>query len=93
MTPAMLLVALQVSQVMLALAMACAVWRMWIGPRSEDQILALDTLYVNALLFMITIGITTGSPHYFEVCLVIALLGFAGTVALARFLLRGEVIE
>jgi multicomponent K+:H+ antiporter subunit F len=94
MTPAAILATtLLVSQCLLAAAIGCAVWRMWIGPRSQDRILALDTLYVNAMLLMITIGIRTGSTLYFEVCLVIALLGFAGTVALAKFLLRGEVIE
>jgi len=93
MTGVILTWALMASQFLLAIAIGCAVWRMWVGPRSQDRILALDTLYVNALLLMLTIGIRTGSTHYFEVCLVIALLGFAGTVALAKFLFRGEVIE
>ena len=52
-----------------------------------------DTLYVNAMLLLLTFGIRSGSTLYFEAALVIALLGFVGTVALAKFLLRGEVIE
>ena len=93
MTSMILSWSIAISQCLLAMAIGCAVWRMWVGPRSQDRILALDTLYVNALLLMLTIGIRTGSTFYFEVCLVIALVGFAGTVALAKFIFHGEVIE
>jgi multicomponent K+:H+ antiporter subunit F len=85
--------ALLASQLMLGLAMALAVWRMVRGPRAQDRVLGLDTLYVNALLMMVTFGIRTGSTLYFEAALVIGLLGFASTLALAKFLMRGEVIE
>ena len=56
-------------------------------------LLALDTVYVNAMLLILTFGMREGSTLYFEAALVIALLGFVSTAALARFLLRGEVIE
>ncbi|NEW87713.1 MULTISPECIES: K+/H+ antiporter subunit F [Rhodopseudomonas] len=82
-----------IAQVMLALAMACATYRMLVGPRAQDRVLGLDTLYVNAMLLMLTVGIRTGSDVYFEAALIIALLGFVGTVALSKFLMRGEVIE
>ena len=85
--------ALLASQLMLGLAMALAVWRIVRGPRAQDRVLGLDTFYVNALLMMVTFGIRTGSTLYFEAALVIGLLGFASTVALAKFLMRGEVIE
>jgi multicomponent K+:H+ antiporter subunit F len=85
--------ALLVAQLMLAWAMALAVWRILRGPRAQDRVLGLDTLYVNALLMTVTFGIRTGSTLYFEAALVIGLLGFASTVALAKFLMRGEVIE
>jgi multicomponent K+:H+ antiporter subunit F len=84
---------LMAGQLMLALAMALAVWRIIRGPRAQDRILGLDTLYVTAMLMMVTFGIRTGSTLYFEAALVIGLLGFASTVALAKFLMRGEVIE
>lgn len=84
---------LMAGQLMLALAMALAVWRIVRGPRAQDRILGLDTLYVAAMLMMVTFGIRTGSTLYFEAALVIGLLGFASTVALAKFLMRGEVIE
>jgi multicomponent K+:H+ antiporter subunit F len=63
------------------------------GPRAQDRVVGLDTLYVNAMLLLLTFGIASGSTLYFEAALIIALLGFVGTVALAKFLLRGEVIE
>lgn len=82
-----------VAQGMLAIAMACAAYRMIVGPRAQDRVLGLDTLYVNAMLVAITIGIRSGSTLYFEAALVIAVLGFVATMALAKFLMRGEVIE
>ena len=82
-----------VAQIMLGLAMCCTNYRLIFGPRAQDRILGLDTLYVNAMLMLITFGIRTGSALYFEAALVIGLLGFVATVALAKFLLRGEVIE
>jgi multicomponent K+:H+ antiporter subunit F len=86
-------IAIHVAQLLLLLAMACSILRMVRGPRAPDRVLALDALYVNAMLLLLTIGIRTGSELYVEAGLIIALLGFAGTVALSKFLLRGEVIE
>ena len=85
--------AVAIAQVFLTLAMGCAAFRLLVGPRAQDRILGLDTLYVNAMLLLLTFGIRTGSMLYFEIALVIALLGFVATVALAKFLMRGEVIE
>jgi multicomponent K+:H+ antiporter subunit F len=85
--------AITVAQVLLGLAMCCATHRLVMGPRAQDRILGLDTLYVNAMLMLITFGIRVGSTLYFEAALVIGLLGFVATVALAKFLMRGEVIE
>ena len=85
--------ALTVAQVLLGLAMLFATVRMLRGPRAQDRVVALDTLYVNAMLMLVTFGIRTGSTLYFEAALVIGLLGFVATVALAKFLMRGEVIE
>jgi multicomponent K+:H+ antiporter subunit F len=81
------------AQILLGLAMACAVLRLARGPSAQDRILGFDTLYVNAMLALITFGIQTGRVLYFEAALIIPLLGFIGTVGLAKFLMRGEVIE
>ena len=81
------------AQLMIVAAMAIASIRMFRGPRAQDRIIALDTLYVNAMLLLLTFGIGTGRVVYFEAALVIGTLGFVATVALAKFLMRGEVIE
>jgi multicomponent K+:H+ antiporter subunit F len=78
---------------MLVLAMGFNLWRALRGPALPDRILALDTLYINALALLVLLGIGFGSRLYFEVALVIAALGFVGTVALARYVLHREVIE
>ena len=85
--------AIVLAQVLLGLAMACAVVRLLLGPRAQDRVLALDTFYVNAMLLMLTFGMRAGSTLYFEAALVIGMLGFVATAALAKFLMRGEVIE
>jgi multicomponent K+:H+ antiporter subunit F len=82
-----------IAQVLLGLAMACATYRLLRGPRAQDRVLGLDTLYVNATMLLLTFGIRSGSTLYFEAALVIALLGFVSTAAMAKFLMRGEVIE
>jgi multicomponent K+:H+ antiporter subunit F len=84
---------LLIAQVLLGLAMACATFRLLRGPRAQDRVLALDTVYVNAMLLVVTFGMREGSTIYFEAALVIAIVGFVSTAALAKFLLRGEVIE
>jgi multicomponent K+:H+ antiporter subunit F len=84
---------LAAAQILLGIAMGCAAFRVLRGPRAQDRVVGLDTLYVNAMLLLLTFGIASGRTLYFEAALVIALLGFVGTVALAKFLLRGEVIE
>ncbi len=93
MTTLALGLAITASQVMLGLAMGLAAWRVFLGPRAQDRVLGLDTLYVNTMLLLLTFGIQTGRTLYFEAALIIAVLGSVGTMALAKFLMRGEVIE
>jgi multicomponent K+:H+ antiporter subunit F len=93
MSAAVLAWSVAAAQILLGLAMICAAFRILRGPRAQDRVLGFDTLYVNSMLLLLTYGIRSGSALFFEVALVIALLGFVGTVALAKFLLRGEVIE
>lgn len=93
MSAAILFWSIAVSQAFLVAAMACCTLRMVRGPRAQDRVLGFDAFYVCAMLLLITFGIRTGSILYFEAALVISLLGFVSTVALAKFLMRGEVIE
>ncbi|ARO88220.1 K+/H+ antiporter subunit F [Nitrosospira lacus] len=85
--------ALSFALIAFALAMLCAAIRLLRGPAAEDRVLALDTLYVNSMLTVLTLGIQFGSRIYFDIALLIALFGFVGSAAMAKFLLRGEVIE
>ncbi len=77
---------------MLALALALSAWRLFIGPSAADRVLALDTLYINALALLVALGVWLNTTLYFEVALLIGLLGFVGTVAVATFLLRGRIV-
>jgi multicomponent K+:H+ antiporter subunit F len=81
------------AQTLLGFAMACASFRILRGPRAQDRVVGFDSLYVNAMLLLLAFGVGSGSTLYFEAALMVALLGFVSTVALAKFLLRGEVIE
>lgn len=84
---------LAIAQVLLTAAMGFSAYRILAGPRAQDRVLGFDTLYVNGMLLLLTIGIGTGTSVYFEAALIIAVFGFVGTVALSKFLLRGEIIE
>ncbi len=78
---------------LVAMAVAMSFWRLLRGPSMPDRILALDTLYVNAIALLMLLGIHLGSALFFEAALLIALMGFIGTVALCKYLLRGDIIE
>jgi multicomponent K+:H+ antiporter subunit F len=86
-------IALAITFVTLALAQVFSMVRLVLGPTSGDRILALDTMVINSLGLVIVIGIQQGVQIYFEVALLIAMLGFVSTVAMARFILRGDIIE
>ena len=92
MTPVLWL-ALPWAQITLALAACLATYRIAVGPRAQDRVLGLDALYIATMLLFIVTGMRLGTPFLFEAALVIAVGGFVGTVSLAKFLLRGEVIE
>ncbi|MBY0473705.1 MAG: K+/H+ antiporter subunit F [Nitrosomonas sp.] len=74
-------------------AVAMSFWRLMCGPSMPDRILALDTLYINTIALLMLLGIHLGSALFFEAALLIALMGFIGTVALCKYLLRGDIIE
>lgn len=92
MTP-VLFWALKLALLLLAMAMLCALYRLLAGPTAQDRITALDCLYINGMLMMLVLGINYASSVYFEAAMMVALFGFVGSTSLAKFLLRGEVIE
>ena len=79
--------------VCVALSQLGAMVRLVIGPSTGDRILALDTMVVNAIGLIVLLGVVQGTGIYFEASLIIAMLGFVSTVAYARFVLRGDIIE
>ncbi|MEZ5536250.1 MAG: K+/H+ antiporter subunit F [Thiolinea sp.] len=84
---------LGIAIVVVSIASVFSLVRLMIGPDTPDRILALDTLYVNAIALLVLFGMTQGSMLYFEAALLIALLGFIGTIALSKYLLRGDIME
>ena len=89
----MLSLAVGLTLIMFALAIALAAWRLAIGPSLPDRILALDSLYVNTVAVAVLNGLRYDSFAYFEAALLIALMGFVSTVALARYAARGKVMD
>jgi multicomponent K+:H+ antiporter subunit F len=89
----MLNIAVMIALTLMTAAVALSFWRLLQGPSLPDRILALDTLYVNTIALLILLGIHLTSPLYFEAALLIAVMGFVGTVAACKYLLRGDIIE
>ena len=78
---------------MVSLALLLSLYRLLVGPDVPDRILALDTLYLNTIALLVLFGLLQGSALYFEAALLIAVMGFVGTIALSKYLLRGDVME
>lgn len=89
----MILTALKITIGMVLLASVLNLYRLLKGPDAPDRILALDTLYINAIALLILLGIALGTRLYIESALLIAVMGFVSTIALAKYLKRGSVIE
>lgn len=89
----MLNIAVTTAFVCIAIALLLNFWRLVRGPSLPDRILALDTMYINTVALLVLFGIHQGLDVYFEAALLIALTGFIGTVALCKYLLRGDIIE
>ena len=81
------------SMYVVGLAMLMALWRLLRGPTVPDRILALDTLSVTAIAQLMLFGMHLDSPVYFEAALVIAMLGFVGTVVLSKYVMRRDIVE
>ncbi len=89
----MLAVVIPVAFAMIGIALLLNLWRTLLGPTLPDRIVGLDAMYVNAIALLVLLGIHWDSGLYFTAALLIAMLGFVATVALAKYLLRGDIIE
>ncbi|UJM42659.1 K+/H+ antiporter subunit F [Bartonella henselae] len=81
------------SQFFLSLAMIFALFRLIRGPRAQDRVVGLDALYITTILLFLTFDIRSGTTIYFVAAFIIGLLGPVSSIALAKFLMRGEIIE
>jgi multicomponent K+:H+ antiporter subunit F len=86
-------IALNIGLAAVTLAVVFCGWRLLKGPEVTDRLLALDTLYLNTVALIVLLGIRWNTALLFEAALLVAMLGFASTVALARYLSRGDVVE
>lgn len=86
-------VCIDIAFAMLGLALLLNMLRLLRGPDLTDRVLALDTLYINAAAMLVLYGLQLGTARYYEAALLIAMLGFLSTLALAKFMLRGDLIE
>lgn len=77
----------------ICIALFLNLWRLLVGPHIADRILALDTMYINAIALIMLYGMYMKTSLYFEAALLIAMLGFVSTSALCKYLLRGDIIE
>ena len=89
----MLQISLAIGLGAIVIAMFLNLWRLLLGPELTDRILALDTFYINTIAVLMLLGIRLGNDIFFEAALLIAMMGFIGTVALAKYILRGDIIE
>ena len=89
----MLAIVLPITFMIMGLALLLNLWRLLQGPDLPDRILALDTMYINTFALLVLFGIYMDSTAYFEIALLIAMMGFVGTVAVCKYLLRGDIIE
>jgi multicomponent K+:H+ antiporter subunit F len=89
----MITIAIWIASAAIGLALLLNLYRLLRGPDAPDRIIALDTAYINAIALLVLYGIQEGSTVYFEVALLIAMVGFVGTALLAKYLLRGDIIE
>lgn len=89
----MLEAVLPIAFAILGVSILLSFMRLIKGPDLPDRILALDTLYINAIALVVLLGLHLGSALYFEAALLIAVMGFVGTIALSKYLLRGDIME
>ena len=89
----MLTHAIWIASLLIGAALLLNLYRLLRGPDLPDRIIALDTAYINAMALLVLFGIEQNSRAYFEIALLIAMVGFVSTAMLAKYLLRGDIIE
>lgn len=85
--------ALAIALIAVTISMMLCLIRLVMGPSIVDRLLALDTLFLNATCLVVILGIYWASTSLFEGALLVSMLGFVSTVALARYFTTGHVID
>ena len=89
----MLMFALYITLTLVSAALILNLYRLAVGPDLPDRVLALDTMYINSIALIVLLGLWLNTKTYFESALLIAMLGFISTVAVCKYILRGDIIE
>lgn len=89
----MLTYVIPICAAIIGVSMVLNLLRLIEGPSMPDRVLALDTLYINALALIVLFGVWIGAALFFEIALLIALVGFVSTVAVGKHLLHGDIID
>ncbi|MEA3406381.1 MAG: K+/H+ antiporter subunit F [Pseudomonadota bacterium] len=89
----MLELSLEIAFLLVSIGLLLSFYRLIKGPSVPDRVLALDTLYINSIAILVLTGLYLDNTVYFEAALLIAVMGFVGTVAFSKYLLRGDIME
>lgn len=89
----MIATSLNLSIGLLLVGLLLCLYRLLMGPRIPDRILALAMLDILALSLLVLFGMRQGSLLYFEIALIIGAVGFVGTLALSKYLVRRNILE
>jgi multicomponent K+:H+ antiporter subunit F len=85
--------AIIISYVAIGIALLLTTWRLWQGPGLPDRIMSLDKLYINTVALLVVLGIDLDSNVFFEAALLIALMGFIGTIAACKYIVSGDIVR
>lgn len=85
--------AIIISYVAIGIALLLTTWRLWQGPGLPDRIMSLDKLYINTVALLVVLGIDLDSNVFFEAALLIALMGFIGTIAACKYIASGDIVR
>lgn len=92
-TPAFLLTVMQAGLVVASLVTLVAGYRVIRGPTTPDRVVALDTIATNVVAVGVLFALLTSQGFFVSVSLVLAIIGFVSTIAVARYVTEGDIIE
>lgn len=78
---------------LVVLSTAMIAVRLFKGPTLADRALAVDAIAVNMVAFIVLMSMRLDTPHFFDTAILIAILSFVGTVAIAKYLYGGVIIN